>query len=130
MGSANRVLVVDDDEGLRETLGEVLTDDGFDVRGAWNGRDALEKLDDWEADVVILDVMMPVMDAYGFQSSLQEQSRRVPPLILLSAAPGLTAAADELGAVGVVSKPFRLNDLLAEVRRVVRSMNGTAAASN
>jgi DNA-binding response OmpR family regulator len=130
MGSANRVLVVDDDEGLRETLGEVLTDDGFDVRVAWNGRDALEKLDDWEADVVILDVMMPVMDAYGFQSSLQEQSRRVPPLILLSAAPGLTAAADELGAVGVVSKPFRLNDLLAEVRRVVRSMNGTAAASN
>ena len=59
-----RVLVVDDDPTLRETLGEVLTDDGFDVRVAWNGRDALEKLDGWDADVVILDVMMPVMRAF------------------------------------------------------------------
>ena len=126
MAPASRVLVVDDDEGLRETLGEVLTDDGFEVRVAWNGRDALEKLDGWEPDVVILDVMMPVMDAFGFQSSLEERSRRVPPLILLSAAPGLSTAASQLGAVGVVSKPFHLKDLLHEVDRVLQPSNGTA----
>jgi len=126
MVPASRVLVVDDDEGLRETLGEVLTDDGFDVRVAWNGRDALEKLDDWEADVVILDVMMPVMDAYGFQSSLEQRSQPVPPLILLSAAPGLSSAAAELGAAAVVSKPFHLKDLLQEVHRGVQPSDGTA----
>ena len=126
MAPASRVLVVDDDEGLRETLGEVLTDDGFEVRVAWNGRDALEKLDGWKADVVILDVMMPVMDAFGFQSSLEERTPRVPPLILLSAAPGLSTAASQLGAVGVVSKPFHLKDLLHEVDRVLQPSNGTA----
>ncbi len=130
MAPANRVLVVDDDEGLRETLGEVLTDDGFEVRVAWNGRDALEKLDDWEPDVVILDVMMPVMDAFGFQSSLEERSRRVPPLILLSAAPGLSSAASQLRAVAVVPKPFHLHDLLEEVHRVVQPMNGKAPVNS
>jgi DNA-binding response OmpR family regulator len=128
MTPLNRVLVVDDDEGLRETLGEVLADDGFDVRVAWNGQDALEKLDGWEADVVILDVMMPVMDAFAFQSALDARSRRVPPLILLSAAPGLSTAASKLGAVGVVSKPFHLRDLLHEVHRVVGRTNGMTPA--
>jgi len=126
MAPARRVLVVDDDEGLRETLGEVLTDDGFEVRVAWNGRDALDQIDGWDPDVIILDVMMPVMDAFGFQSSLEERTPRVPPLILLSAAPGLSSAASKLGAVAVVSKPFHLHDLLDEVHRVVQPMNGKA----
>ena len=126
MPPVSRVLVVDDDEGLRETLGEVLADDGYEVRVAWNGRDALEKLEGWDADLVILDVMMPVMDAFGFQSSLEERSRPVPPLILLSAAPGLSTAASQLGAAGVVSKPFHLKDLLHEVDRVLQPSNGTA----
>jgi DNA-binding response OmpR family regulator len=126
---ARRVLVVDDDPTLRETLGEVLADDGFDVRVAWNGRDALEKLDGWNADVVILDVMMPVMDAFGFQSALDQRPEPSPPVILLSAAPGLTSAASELGAVSVISKPFHLQDLIAEVRRVVGRMNGTPSTA-
>jgi two-component system, OmpR family, response regulator MprA len=125
---ARRVLVVDDDPTLRETLGEVLTDDGYDVRVAWNGQDALHKLDGWNADVVILDVMMPVMDAFGFQSALNERSEHRPPLILLSAAPGLATAADELGAVSIISKPFHLQDLIAEVRRVIGRINGAARA--
>jgi two-component system response regulator MprA len=125
---ARRVLVVDDDPTLRETLGEVLTDDGYDVRVAWNGQDALDKLDGWDADVVILDVMMPVMDAFGFQSALGERSQPAPPVILLSAAPGLSSAASELGAVSIISKPFHLQDLIAEVHRVAGPMNGAAPA--
>src|SRR5436309_2088546 len=112
MAPSSRVLVVDDDEGLRETLGEVLTDDGFEVRVAWNGRDALEKLDGWEADVVILDVMMPIMDAFGFQSALDARSEPAPPVILLSAAPGLSYAAEDLRAVSVIPKPFHLRELI------------------
>ncbi len=126
---ARRVLVVDDDPTLRETLGEVLTDDGFEVRVAWNGRDALDQLYGWDADVVILDVMMPVMDAFGFQSALDQRPKSAPPVILLSAAPGLATAASELRAVSVISKPFHLEDLIAEVRRVVGPMNGTPAHS-
>src|SRR6266550_3828761 len=74
--------------------------------------------------------MMPVMDAFGFQSSLEERSRRVPPLILLSAAPGLSSAASQLRAVAVVPKPFHLHDLLEEVHRVVQPMNGKAPVNS
>jgi CheY-like chemotaxis protein len=125
---ARRVLVVDDDPTLRETLGEVLTDDGFEVRVAWNGRDALEQLEGWDADVVILDVMMPVMDAFGFQSALDQRPEPAPPVILLSAVPGLSSAASKIGAASVISKPFHLEDLIAEVRRVAGLVNGTAHA--
>lgn len=125
--AASRVLVVDDDPTLRETLGEVLTDDGFDVRVAGNGRDALKKLEDWTADVVILDVMMPVMDAFGFQSALDKRSGPSPPVILLSAVPGLDSAGSELGAASVIAKPFHLQDLIDEVRRVL-TMKGPSHA--
>jgi two-component system response regulator MprA len=122
----DRVLVVDDDPTLRETLGEVLTDEGYEVRVAQNGRDALEELDRWETDLVILDVMMPVMDAYGFRATLAERRELMPPVILLSAAPGLGSAAHDLGAVEVIAKPFRLHELLEGVRRALASRSATA----
>lgn len=126
LSKMGRVLVVDDDPTLRETLGEVLTDEGYEVRLAQNGREALEELDRWETDLVILDVMMPVMDAYGFRATLAERGELIPPVILLSAAPGLGAAAHDLGAVGVISKPFRLDELLEGVQRALPSRPDSA----
>src|ERR671931_2913097 len=116
MPSRSRVLVVDDDPALRETLGEVLSDDGFDVPLAENGHEALHRLDGWQADVVILDLMMPIMDAYAFRAALVENRSPMPPVILLSAAPGLDTAAAEFRAGGVIPKPFRLSELLEKVR--------------
>src|SRR5687768_7663674 len=53
---SRRILVVEDDDTLRETIGEVMADDGHDVRLARNGHEALEYLAGWEAEVVILDL--------------------------------------------------------------------------
>jgi CheY-like chemotaxis protein len=127
-GRPNRVLVVDDDQTLRETLGEILTDEGYEVRVARNGSEAIDELDGWETDLVILDVMMPVMDAYSFRAALAERGELIPPVILLSAAPGLGTAAHDLGAIGVISKPFRLNELLEGVERALPG--GRDAATN
>ena len=117
----NRVLVVDDDPSLRDTLSEVLGDEGYDVRSAANGQEALAALGTWDADLVILDLMMPTMDAYAFRAAQRDAGTRLTPLLILSAAPGLTDAAQDLGAVGVVPKPFRLSDLLTAVATTLAS---------
>lgn len=114
-----RILVVDDDATLRETLAEVLAEDGFEVRSARDGREALDQLDGWSADLVILDLMMPIMDADAFQRA-QERAGRRTPLLIVSAAPHLAEAAARLGAVGVVAKPFRIGELREKVARGLR----------
>jgi CheY-like chemotaxis protein len=124
MAASRRILVVDDDRTLRETLREVLVDDGYEVRAASNGRQALASLDDWEADLVILDIMMPVMDAFEFREAQHTAGAPLAPLIILSAAPGLSDAAERLQAAGVVTKPFHLADLLSEVERVLEPHSG------
>ena len=63
-----RVLIVDDDRDIREALGEILADDGFAVEAAWNGETALDRLEaGFRPDVIILDLMMPVMDGLTFR---------------------------------------------------------------
>ena len=114
-----RILVVDDDATLRETLTEVLTEDGFEVRSARDGREALDQLSGWSADLVILDLMMPVMDAEAFQRAQARAGRRTP-LLIVSAAPRLAETAARLGAVGTVAKPFRIGELREQVSRGLR----------
>lgn len=118
--STSRILVVDDDSTLRETVGEVLRDEGYDVRRAANGVEALAELDGWAADLVILDVMMPVMDAYTFRMmQLARDGERSAPVLVMSAVPDLDGAARRLDAAGVVGKPFRLSLLLDEINRIL-----------
>src|SRR5581483_10950225 len=73
--TARRVLVVEDDRGIRDLLAAVLTDEGFDVRQAANGKEALAVLERWQPDAILLDLMMPVMDGWTFR---REQRRRPP----------------------------------------------------
>ena len=126
--SDKRILVVDDDPSLRDTLVEVLGDEGYEVRSADNGREALQQLGEWDADLAILDLMMPIMDAYAFRAAQRENGSELTPILILSAAPGLEDAAMELGAVGVIPKPFRLSDLLTAVASTLR--DGEAGSSH
>ena len=114
-----RILVIEDDELLREALTEVLADDGHDVRTAMNGVEALETLEareTWQPDVIVLDLMMPVMDGFAFRD---EQRRRGlgtdVPVLVLSAVRELEDAADRVAASACIAKPFRLEDVLASV---------------
>jgi DNA-binding response OmpR family regulator len=118
--SGKQILVVDDDRTMRETLDEVLTDEGYEVATAADGHEALARLREWPADLVILDLMMPVMDAYAFRRELQ---RRGSPdgyaLLVLSAAPNLSEAAQRLAATDAIAKPFSLDELLGRVEALL-----------
>ena len=85
MTAPGRILVVEDDESLREALLEVLGDEGHDVRAAAHGAEALatlETTDAWKPELLVLDLMMPVMDGYGVLDALgrDERTRHVPGL--------------------------------------------------
>jgi two-component system, chemotaxis family, chemotaxis protein CheY len=126
-----RILVVEDDDLLREALAEVLADDGHDVRMARNGAEGLEALEDWGPELIVLDLMMPVMDGFAFRL---EQARRGlspdVPVLVLSAARDLDVAAQRIGATASVPKPFRLDEVLAEVEKLLASRHGTEGRSS
>jgi DNA-binding response OmpR family regulator len=116
-GVARRVLVVDDDPDILDALSEILEVEGYDVQRARNGREALQRLEQEMPDLVLLDLMMPVMDGWEFARSLSPGAR--PPIIVLSADRNVSAKAREIGALGWLAKPFELSELLAAVRSAV-----------
>ncbi len=120
----NKVLVVDDDPDIRDLLVSVLTDDGYEAESAHNGKDALDLLERWPADVVVLDLMMPVMDGWTFADRMRERWRI--PIVVLSAATDLAKHAKKLDAADVVPKPFDIDSLLPRIARVAAD-GGSAA---
>jgi CheY-like chemotaxis protein len=115
-----RVLVVEDDELLRETIGEVIADVGHEVRLAANGHEALAQIADWPVELIVLDLMMPLMDAYEFRVRQRREALAPDPKVLvLSASPDVEEAAGKLEATAWLSKPFNLGVMLEVVDRLL-----------
>ena len=114
-----RVLVVDDEPDIRRLYSVVLTEGGFEVKDAANGADGLVIAQRWRPDVILLDLMMPVMngwqfvDAYG--SLPLEGAKRAPVVVITAAGPGAVRSTTSMGAISsVLSKPLDV-DVLLEV---------------
>lgn len=115
-----RVLIVEDDDDIRETLLEVLEDNGFEPSCAANGAEALTLLRDREdkPHVILLDMMMPVLDGWGFRNAqLADPALRGIPVIVLTAHASIEETAAALGATGFLRKPVRLDPLIEAIRR-------------
>jgi DNA-binding response OmpR family regulator len=116
----SRVLVVDDEPGVRESVGYALEQEGFDVTLAEDGEDAEAKLDDDSFDLLIIDIMMPGKSGLDVCREVRAQSPV--PIILLTAK---DAEVDkvvglEVGADDYVTKPFSVRELLGRVRAQLR----------
>jgi two-component system, OmpR family, alkaline phosphatase synthesis response regulator PhoP len=117
---AHTIMVVDDEPRLVSLLESYLTQAGYRVASACNGSEALQVAERAQPDLIILDLMMPVMDGYEFMETYRRTHRT--PIILL------TARVEEeeqvigldLGADDYVTKPFRPRELMARVRAVLR----------
>ncbi|MGE6759521.1 response regulator [Corallococcus sp. AB049A] len=121
------VLVVDDDPDILEALSEILEAEGFEIRRARNGKEALERLEPDPPHLILLDLMMPVMDGWEFaQRMRQKPDFAAIPIIVLSADRNVGSKAKDIGAMGHLAKPFELNDLLSMVRQ---SLNPSADTS-
>jgi DNA-binding response OmpR family regulator len=112
------VLVVEDDHAIRESLLDILTDQGIGAMGAVNGRDGLTKLAavDGHISLVLLDMMMPVLDGDGFrEEQLREPKFATVPVVVMSAYRDVASMAGRLGAAGHMRKPFNVSEVLAVV---------------
>ena len=109
--SLGRVLLVDDDEDIRSTLGAVLAAEGFDVLEARNGLHALQQLlRDPLPGVILLDMMMPVMSGFEFLDVKKDDPRvRHIPVIAVTA---FSKVSEVNGVVQLVRKPFDLRQVL------------------
>ena len=115
------VLVVDDDQGIRDSLRMAFTYEGYDVVTAVNGAEGLDRIGEDEVDLVVADVMMPVVDGLSMCRVLRRGGDRTPILVLTAKAAvrervdGLDAGADDY-----LVKPFDLDELLARARALLR----------
>lgn len=117
-----QVLVVEDDEDVREAMVELLDERGYDVISACNGIEALAQMQaHQELGLVLLDLSMPVMDGWECCENMAKDPRLVGlPVVLLSGTSSLEAEQKELGAAAVLAKPFSPAALLAAVERYTR----------
>ena len=112
-GDGTRVLVVEDDDDIRSLLAELLEEEGYEVVSAADGRQGLDRAHERPPDLILLDLMMPVMNGWEFR----EEQRRDPvlagvPVVVVSA-----AARASIDASQVLTKPFSVDDLLEAVER-------------
>ena len=114
-----RILVVEDDSIARENLLLLLQQEGFDAIGAVNGRDGLKKLAEGPVDLVLCDIMMPVMDGIEMLKEMQERGvyRDIPFVFLTAKAEKEDIRRGKaLGVDDYITKPFEIEDVLPVIR--------------
>jgi PAS domain S-box-containing protein len=116
--SRPHVLLVDDDDDVREILQMGLTAAGYEVRGAANGREALDAISHERPDLVLLDMMMPVMSGPEFLEEVgHDPALRDLPILVVTAWPAEAASLE--GTKGVLSKPVDLGHLVRTIDRTL-----------
>ena len=110
------ILIVDDEFGLAEMVCEVLTEQGYDVALAINGERALGLMAERRFDLVLLDVMMPIMDGPTCLAHMRDDTKlRTIPVVMMSAFETARPTNDAMYQ-GFLLKPFSLAELLTEIR--------------
>ena len=122
---ARNILVVEDDNNISNLIKMYLDKEGFDVRIAADGGKAVEEFKEKEPDLVLLDVMLPVLDGWGVCAKIRETSKC--PIIMLTARSEDSDKIEALdsGADDYVAKPFGTMELISRIKALLRR---TAAA--
>ncbi len=120
MGSQTRILVVDDEDVIREFVSEVLED--YDVELAVNGQDAIDKIPSSLPDLIITDIKMPVKSGDEVIRFAKRFDSRIP-IIVITGYTSLDIANEcvRLGADGFLSKPFTIAQLRSEVEKFIEA---------
>lgn len=114
-----KILVIEDDASIRELLVEILEDQGYCVHSSINGSDGIKTLETVTPDLILMDVMMPVMDGYAFKKELvQHPEWNLIPLIAMSAQSQSKEKLADHGIVNFINKPLELSQLLETVARI------------
>lgn len=122
-----RLLIVEDDAALRDELVRQLSAEGYAVDSASDGRDGLHMASEYDYDLAVIDLGLPIIDGISLITTLRERGRRLPVLVLTARdswqdkVKGLEAGADDY-----LSKPFHPEELRARVQALLRRAHGAA----
>jgi len=116
-----KVLVIEDDSDVRDTLVQCLEDEPFIVDAVADGEEGLYRAEEWQYDVIVLDVMLPGLDGWQILKRLRQRKNRTPVLMLtaLDAFDDRVRGLDE-GADDYLTKPFNERELTARIRALHR----------
>lgn len=122
----NRILVVEDDNSIREMLTFALEMEGFRVENGKNGIEAFKKFNEFEPDLVLLDLMLP--DINGFEVCKKIQEERDIPVIMVTAKNDIVdkVLGLEIGADDYITKPFHIKEVVARVNKSLQRINKVA----
>lgn len=114
-----RILVVDDDPGMRETLADIFSERGFEVLTAEDGLNALNVYEEQACDLILMDIRMPHLNGVEVLRRIRARSRGQPVVLMTAySMEGLLSEAQDLGAQGIMAKPLdwtRLLDLVSDL---------------
>jgi CheY-like chemotaxis protein len=122
------VLVVDDDPDILDAICDILDAEGYRVARARHGQEALDRVALEAPDVILLDLMMPVMDGVAFSHALRQRPAVKDIPIVVISADGNPQRAAAVGAAGYLAKPFDIDALLAQVAGMTRALGGLPRA--
>ena len=117
---ARKVLAVEDDRNISDLIRMYLEKEGFEVTPAFDGGTAVEKFKEIQPDIVLLDIMLPVMDGWSVCAKIREMAKT--PIIMLTAKGEVQDRVSglEMGADDYIVKPFEMKELIARINAVLR----------
>ena len=121
--SGKRILVVDDHQQIRDSIKEILDLEGYEVKTAINGKDALDQVAGFQPDLIVTDILMPDMDGYELMmKKWTDQQIYEVPIVVVSARVSKydIAAGKALGAKKYITKPFKAQELIEAVAEFVK----------
>ncbi len=112
-----KVLIIDDDAGIIDVITIILESDGYDVRSVDDDSKVFETIEEFEPDLILLDIWMPGMGGKEICKRIKNNDRyRNIKTIMVSASVDIEKVADDCGADGCLEKPFEMDGLLATVK--------------
>ena len=127
----SKILVVDDEASMRRGISDNLEFEGFEIAEAANGFEALEKLQEQQFDLLVLDVMMPKMSGFDVCKQMRQQQIDTPVIFLTAKGEEIDKVLGlELGADDYMTKPFSIRELSARIKAILRRTASRANASS
>ena len=119
---AKKILIADDEPNIVAAIEFLLQQSGYEVRAAHNGKEAMDLVDSWRPDLVLLDVMMPLASGYEVCQHIRERADLRPIKIVMLSAKGRDAEVNKGLAIGAdvyVTKPFSTRDLMTRIKTLL-----------
>lgn len=121
--SKKGILVVDDQPGIRLLLTDILENEGYEVKTATNGKEALHILEEsTDLDLLILDYKLPIIDGREVLQAIEEKNMQIPAIIISGLAEDMVEEAENYPFVQlIVQKPFNIKDVTAHVKGILNN---------